>query len=286
MGSRQNVILILILLIAGLARFLGQNMSPPSLYWEETALGYDAYSLLKTGKDHHGNPWPIVAFESFGDWKPSGYYYALLPSLRIFGLTDLAVRLPSMVAGILTVYLIYLITLEATSKKDLALWSAAALAISPWHIHFSRAAFEVNLATFWLTLGIFGLIKGKKNAMYLGLSAFSWAASIYTYHGLRVLAPLMIVSLLWIWKKELRKQKWLGLCLLTGVLLVWPIISALNTPQIQQRINETSLFSTSQAVITQNQWRQDDRWSIISRIVHHRYWLWAEEMIKGGLNHL
>src|SRR5687768_9057768 len=76
------------------------NITQQTPYWEEVALGYDAYSILKTGKDHHGNSWPIVAFESFGDWKPSFYFYAIVPFVQLFGLNLLAVRMPSVLSGI------------------------------------------------------------------------------------------------------------------------------------------------------------------------------------------
>ena len=93
----------LILLLAAVFRFyrLGSLTSP---YWEEVALAYDSYSLLETGRDHHGNPWPLVAVESFGDFKASFYFYAALPFIRLFGLNVLAIRLPSAIAGLYLVW--------------------------------------------------------------------------------------------------------------------------------------------------------------------------------------
>lgn len=93
-----------VLLLAGFLRIWNLGGLPASLYWEEVALGYDAYSILRTGKDHHGNPFPVVAFESFGDYKPSGYFYAVVPFVKVLGLNAWAVRLPSAMAGVLTVY--------------------------------------------------------------------------------------------------------------------------------------------------------------------------------------
>ncbi|PJC80059.1 hypothetical protein CO009_02840, partial [Candidatus Shapirobacteria bacterium CG_4_8_14_3_um_filter_35_11] len=60
--------LILIILLAVALRFWNIN-SLPSLNPDEAALGYNAYSLLLTGKDEHGQAWPIH-FKSFGDYKP------------------------------------------------------------------------------------------------------------------------------------------------------------------------------------------------------------------------
>ena len=94
------LLFVLIAVIAIWTRLYQLDSLPISPYWEEVALGYDAYSLLNTGKDHHANPWPILAVESFGDWKPSGYFYAAVPSVALFNLSVFAVRLPAALAGL------------------------------------------------------------------------------------------------------------------------------------------------------------------------------------------
>ena len=101
--NKTTIKIIVVVILAAVLRFYRLGENPPGLYWEEAAIGYDAYSILKTGKDFHGNAWPLVAFESFGDWKPSLYFYAAVPSVAVFGLTPLAVRLPSALFGTLTV---------------------------------------------------------------------------------------------------------------------------------------------------------------------------------------
>ena len=55
MKKLDKLLLSLILLLAIFLRFFNLSNNPPSLYWEEAALGYDAYSILKTGKDFHGH---------------------------------------------------------------------------------------------------------------------------------------------------------------------------------------------------------------------------------------
>src|SRR5215207_2988516 len=97
-SSWFNFSIIAILLVAFFLRLYQVTQLSP--YWEEVALGYDAYSILKTGKDHHGNSWPLVAFESFGDWKPSLYFYAIVPFIQLFGLNTFSVRLPSILSGV------------------------------------------------------------------------------------------------------------------------------------------------------------------------------------------
>ena len=164
MTKRLSLIILgIILFLAAFLRFYRISSNPPSLYWEEAALGYDAYSILKTGKDWHGNSWPLVAFESFGDYKPSLYFYAAVPSIALFGLNEFAVRFPSAFFGTLTVLLVYFLIKE----RRVALVAALLLAISPWHLQFSRIAFESNVG---LALNVFFVtffLKGLKKPSFL-----------------------------------------------------------------------------------------------------------------------
>ena len=107
----QKVSLILILLLAGILRLWQLSDYPAGFNADEAALGYNAYSLLTTGRDEHGAPWP-VNLESFGDFKPAGYAYLLIPFIKTLGLTEFAVRLPSALFGILAVLFTYLLVKE------------------------------------------------------------------------------------------------------------------------------------------------------------------------------
>ena len=185
------LVLVLILILAFRLRFYNLGSNPPSPYWEEAAIGYDAYSILKTGKDFHGNSWPLIAFESFGDYKPSFYFYATVPSIAIFGLNTFAVRFPSLFFGSLTILLIYLLVKQFFKNSTVALGSALFLAISPWHIQFSRAGFEANLGLFLVVLGAWLFLKGIKKKIWLFPAVLSWALSLYTYHANRIFIPLL-----------------------------------------------------------------------------------------------
>jgi len=151
----SKILLIVIILLAFILRFykLGNY---PALNADEAAIGYNAYSILETGKDEHGNFWPIH-FQSFNDYKPGLYFYLVMPFIKIFGLNGWAVRTPNAFLGVATVALIYLLAQELIKKRKkiknqkragleindnpkdmLPILSAFLLAVSPWHIHFSR----------------------------------------------------------------------------------------------------------------------------------------------------
>ena len=282
--NNQKLLLFSILVLAAVLRLVAITKSPPSLYWEEAAIGYDAYSILKTGKDYHGNAFPLIAFPSFGDYKPSLYFYATVPSIAIFGLNDFAIRFPSAFSGVLTVLLVYLISKELfKSKSKIPLLASFLLAISPWHLQFSRAGFEVNLATFLLTLGIYFLIKSLKNNFYFFLGAVVLGLSLYAYHGLRIIAPIFaLIFTLTNWSKI--NFKWKIVSVIVALIISWPILGNINNPQVKQRFQETSHFTQSSAINISNQLKEQDD-NLISRLIHHRYILWGRELLQNYTNH-
>src|SRR5688572_17254454 len=101
-SEKKAVILLLtVVILAAVLRLWNLSSNPPSLTWDEASLGYNAYSLLQTGKDEYGRLFPLN-LKSFGDYKPAVYSYLIIPFIVVFGLNEWAIRLPSAIAGILT----------------------------------------------------------------------------------------------------------------------------------------------------------------------------------------
>lgn len=301
------IIFFTILIIAATIRlFKLDTLVTP--YWEEAALGYDAYSISETGKDHHGNPLPIVAFESFGDWKPAGYFYATVPFIKVLGLSVLATRLPSALAGLSIVIGVFVLLkqiLPTTYLKNqpylphLGMFVAA---ISPWGIIFSRAAWEVNLATALITWGViafFSFIKNQNYKMAKFLtSIILLVLSMYTYHSTRVIAPLLGFMLIAVWLSvENHSIKFIDSCkkffshnlsyLITGLvfslLIVSPFVFS-DVATTSQRFKETSIFSDLNIIEKSNE-GQLQQPNIFGKIFYHRYLLFGTEIIKNYLSH-
>lgn len=248
--KKFNLTLLLILLLAVVLRFY-QLTTLPALNADEAAVGYNAYSLLKTGKDEHGNPWP-VHFQSFNDYKPGLYFYIVMPFVALFGLSELAVRLPGALFGVGTVFVVWLLIKELfPQRRYLAEIAALFLAISPWHLHFSRGGWEVNVATFFIVLGAFLFLRGlrspksfysKTNSVYF--SILSFALSLYTYHAARVVTPLVGLGLLVIYRNQLLAQKVRVIKAgLLGVFLLVPLILDLLGPAGISRAAGVGLFA-------------------------------------------
>ncbi len=201
--------IVLILVLASLLRLYQLNNFPPSLNWDEVSIGYNAYSILKTGHDEWGEIMPL-SFRAYGDYKLPGYIYLDVPFVSIFDLNELGVRLPAALLGIGLVILIILI-LRKLEEFHSASWGGFLAAILPWTLIVSRIALEAELALFLTTLGFYLFILGLKKNRYLYLSAITFGLTIFSYNSSRVVTPLLILSLITIFWRELKSKKYSAL---------------------------------------------------------------------------
>ena len=202
MSKKFTIIIFLILLnLAIFLRVIDLDKYPPSLNWDEISLGYNAYSILNSGKDEWGNDFPLT-FRAYGDYKLPGYVYLSVPFISTLGLNEWGVRLLSAISGVGTVVLIFFI-LKQISTIPVALWGMFLAAILPWGIILSRIALEANLALFLTTASIWAFLKGLRNSNLLILSAVLLGLSIFTYNSSRVIAPLIIISCCILFRREL-----------------------------------------------------------------------------------
>ena len=215
----EKRLLFLIIILAALLRLWNLSDNPPGLTWDEASLGYNAYSLLQTGKDEYGNSWPLT-LKSFGDYKPALYAYLDVPFIYLFGLNEFAVRLPSAIFGILSVLVIYFLSLKLFKIKSLALLSALMLAINPWAIQFSRPAFEANLALFLNLLGVYLLIKGFTDKAYMVISAFAFGLSLLSYQASKIFVPVIILITLVTLRKHFKPSQFKIAGLIFGIFFI------------------------------------------------------------------
>lgn len=179
---------------------------PPSLNWDEVSLGYNSYSILKTGKDEWARSFPLT-FEAYGDYKLPGYIYMLVPFIALFGLNDFSVRLLSQIAGVIAVILVYFISKQILKDEKASLIGMFLLAVSPWHVFLSRAALEANLAFSLFLGGLFLFLKGFEKKSLFTFSAVLFGLTIFTYNSARVFVPAFLFLLLIFYSKELLKIK-------------------------------------------------------------------------------
>lgn len=274
----KKTFLFLIILLAFLLRLYRLN-DYPALNADEAALGYNAFSLLQTGKDEHGHSWPIH-FQSFNDYKPGLMVYAIMPFVGLFGLNEWSVRIPGAIAGVLTIFVFYLLIdeiikrlKEYKAKNITSHLAAFLLAISPWHIHFSRGAWETNLATFLITLAVFLFLKAKDNAKFYFLSFLFFVLSLYTYHSARIIVPLLGVSLLFLEIKAVKKNfTYFVTAAFVSIILCLPLFFDLLKPQATSRLAGVGLFADTGPIsrINEQRGQHEDYKKLIPKLIHNK----------------
>src|SRR3990172_12570314 len=199
--KKASAVLFLIIILTFVLRFYKVTNVPPSLNWDEVSIGYNAYSILKTGHDEWGEFLPLH-FKSFGEYKLPMQIYSSIPGIWIFGLNPLGVRITPVVYGVLTVLFLYLLTKELFKKDSIAAVSAFFLAVSPWHIQLTRGSFESSFALMWVVLGVWFYVKGLTKSVWWVLSIFPLSLAVYTYNSARMFVPLFLVTLFFLYRKE------------------------------------------------------------------------------------
>lgn len=218
-------ILIGILLLAAFLRLWRLDEVPVSLFGDELDVGYQAYSILETGKDYSGNPWPLH-FRSFAEWRTPLYLYSSVPTVAAFGISPWGVRLPAAIFGILGIWLFYLLTKKFTDKEGLALLAAFLLAISPWHIQYSRAGFEATQMLALYLAGLYFFLRAiKESGKFLSLSAIFLGLTPWVYSTAKFFLPITAVILFLVWWGDLKKisKKYLVWALAAFFVVVFPI---------------------------------------------------------------
>ncbi len=244
----------LILIVAAVIRLWQFGKVPVGLDWDEASLGYNAFSILHTGRDEYGK-WLPVILQSFGDYKPALYAYLIIPFISFMGLTVEAVRLPSALAGIATVALTYFLAKKVCNSEKMGLLAMLLLAISPWHIQFSRIGFESNVGLFFNVALVTFFVYGLKKHWLLFLSAICFALSIYTYQSEKVFTPLIALLVMSIWWKDIWKlpKKTIIVTIALAVVLLAPMVQFMITDKNAfARAAGVSVFSQANGFTVQS----------------------------------
>lgn len=290
MGKNKKtlIILLLIIIFGSFFRLYRLDKFPPSLFGDEVDVGYQAYSILKTGKDYLGQPWP-VSFHSISDWRTPLLLYAAVPFVAIFGLNEWGVRLPPAFFGIITLPLFFLLVRKLFKNDGLGLLATFFLSISMWHLQYSRTAFEVTQMLFLLVAGVYFFLKGLEKWPYLVLAAVFLALTPYSYNTAKFFLPFFGLALLLIFKRDLLKvsRKKLTLVIVILALVSLPMVYDIFFGKAGDRFSVLSIFTDPTTVPQIGFSRQVDVGlsmteaisnmvpSFSSRIFHNKFLFWG-----------
>ncbi len=168
-----KISLFFLILLGILARLWQFGNLPTSLYWDEVAIGLDARSISSTGLDINEKSWFQTMFYSYGDFKAPVYIWLTTALAKFLPVNQALIRLPSLIAGLLTGLILYKLTQLLFPKKSLIpLLVLATYSLMPWSVHFSRIGMESHLSLFFLTLSIYLIIKAKFSKKNLATFTF------------------------------------------------------------------------------------------------------------------
>lgn len=279
----RNLFIALILIIASILRFYKLTQSPPSINWDEASIGYNAYSVLKTGKDEWGTLMP-VSFKAFGEHKLPGMIYASIPAITLFGLNEFSLRITPVIIGLLAIYFMYKFTSELTNEKT-GLIAAFLMAISPWHIHISRISFEAGLALLFIELSLLYFVKSLKNTKYLYHTTIFAIFSIYTYNSAKIVIPILTLVYLLLFTQRLKNKKHIIGSALIGFILLLPIFSQL-TAENTIRWDIVNFAAQPGYTYTIELARNNFKGPILAgKIIHNQYTHYTYHLTSNALKH-
>lgn len=279
MKKHLHIILVVLISLLSTGLFLYKlTSSPPALNADETANAYDAYSILKTGKDQYGNLLPL-RFKSFGDYKLPLLTYLAIPFIKIFGLNALGIRLVNIPFVFFFPFITYLLTNKLFNKKSIALIASFLIAFAPGLQLLGRQAHEGYMTAFFLTLTFYLFLKffGKqsfKNYLFFIIGFFLF---LFGYHSSRLWAGLFLLTFLYYnLKNKIRWTYSLGL-IITVILFVFTDI--FNSPS---RIKNLLFFNNIGFTLKINELRAEGG----SRLIYNKLTVGMKEITSQYLNYL
>jgi hypothetical protein len=219
MTKRKRIwLLIFILIIATFLRFYHLASTPPGLYPDEAMDGNNAVEVAQTGH--------FQVFYPEDNGREGLYVNILAVIFRFYpNYQPWVIRLPAAVAGVFTVWGIYLFLAEVLKENEnsdtserlkkskfnidndsLALLSAFFLATSFWAINFSRIGFRAILSPLLLAWSFYFLIKAFRSAktssayVYALIAGIVYSLGFYTYIAYRI-TPLLLLFFIPFYKK-------------------------------------------------------------------------------------
>lgn len=283
-----RIILGVIILVGLFIRVYRLAQVPVSLYWDETAIAYDAFSLSTTGQDMHGKSFWQPIFLSYGDYKAPVYIWLTTMVMKVFGANDWVVRLPSAVAGTTIILLAYALVVEMWRKKEMGLWVAGAMAIMPGEILFSRTGFEAHLGLLLVLATVYLWFLAGKKPWAFSLSGLTAAIGVYSYFSVRVVVPLLFIGFSLLYRKQVIKAwKWVLMgILLFGLLLIPLYQSSDYAASNLLRLSTPSLINTDNHILAAQSMREATGNTLLSRIVYHRWWFLSLRLLQNLSAHL
>ena len=244
--KKHYLLLIIIILLGAFLRLYRLGEIPSGYFRDEAAISYNAYSIWESGKDEFGVRLPLV-FRSFEVFFLPLYIYLSAPIVGLMGLSEFSSRLLSAISGIVALLFIYLIGKRIVNKKT-GLLALLILAISPWHIYYSRGTFEGNLALTLFSGGFYFWLRFVEHfkKKYVLISGLLFAFSMYSYQAERLVVPLFsLIAIYLSFNKMWERRKALVVPALLIIAVLVPLLSLTFSAGGYHRASGVSILSST-----------------------------------------
>lgn len=269
--------IFIVLIIAAILRFYQLGSLPPAMDWDEVSNAYNGYSILKTGSDEFGQSFPIL-FRAYDGYVPPVLIWLNSISTGIFGLNELAARIPNAVLGTLTILGIYLLVKQVAGKEkqSLALFSALFLAITPWHIVYSRVNTFALTPVFFIVWGLYFFWASLEKGRFLVVSTIFFMLAIFSYFSAYIFVPMFVLALAVTYRK---KFEFKNIILALVPIFLSALLILFVLPGGQNRLRGISIFNDPDTVKIAAEEAQGE--GLEGRILHNRRFVYAQEILKG-----
>lgn len=283
---RNWLLIILVVALGAILRVLLLDQFPAGVTADELQQGYTGYSILKTGKDEWGDFLPINP-RSLGEYKLPLYSYLTVPFQAILGLNLYSIRLPSALAGVVTISLLFLLAKKIFKDNSIALLSSIFLTISWWHITYSRIGWESNIGLPLFLGGFLLFIKSFEDNKWLILSALCFGLSLFTYWSFKLFIPLFVIGLIIINRGKVKSysKKIIILTSIIVILFTSVVVFGWFFSGGSNRASDSAIYNLeniTQLRLLQTEDKLPDPWR---RIINNRVTFTASKFLENYLGY-
>jgi hypothetical protein len=229
--------------------------NPPGFFIDESSVAYNAHLISETGRDEHGDAWPLY-FRAFGDYKNPVYVYLLAAVFRMTGPSIAAARFLSATLGVLAALALGVLGARVTASRGVGLLTFLTAILTPWLFELSRVVVEVAVYPLAVTLLLLCLHRASKKESWSLMDAACFASSLalvtYAYSIGRLLGPLLALGLLLFATTRAR---------LRSVLTTWALYALALLPLLVYHLRHpealTKRFSYLTYITPENRYAED-----------------------------
>jgi 4-amino-4-deoxy-L-arabinose transferase-like glycosyltransferase len=260
--QQRAAVLLLLLVAFGFAFYAwGAPTNPPGFFIDESSVAYNAHLIGETGRDEHGEAWPLY-FRAFGDYKNPVYIYLLAAVFRVTGPSIAAARYFNAALGVLTALVLGLLGARVTGRREVGLLTCLTALLTPWLFELSRVVVEVAVYPLAVALLLLSLRRASEKDAWSPADAAFVAASLalvtYAYSVGRLFGPLLALGLLLLATTRAR---------LRSVLTTWTLYALALVPMLVYHVRHpdalTKRFSYL-TYLTPESGYAEDAWQFIT----------------------